>query len=144
MLAQFEYQSAQPTTTVQTFFAEADRARLTPAALAAMRSLADQWKLTGDQAAQLLGVSPSTWDRIRSGQWGGSLSQDQMTRVSALVGTFKGLNLLFADGMAERWPNLANQGPLFSNLTPVQRMQEGGIPVMIEVRRYVDALRGGL
>ena len=56
MLAQFEYQSAQPTTTVQTFFAEADRARLTPAALAAMRSLADQWKLTGDQAAQLLGV----------------------------------------------------------------------------------------
>lgn len=144
MSIQSENQSAPSPIAVQTFSAEADRARLTPAALAAMRGLADQWKLTGDQAAQLLGVSPSTWDRIRAGHWSGSLNQDQMTRVSALVGTFKGLNLLFADAMAERWPNLPNQGPLFCNLTPVQRMQEGGIPVMIEVRRYVDALRGGL
>jgi hypothetical protein len=144
MLAQFDYQPALSPTTVQTFAAESDRVRLTPAALAGMRQLAEKWKLTGDQAAQLLGVSPSTWDRIRAGQWGGPLSQDQLTRVSALIGTFKGLNLLFADGMADRWPNLPNQGPLFVNLTPLQRMQEGGIPVMIEVRRYVDALRGGL
>jgi hypothetical protein len=144
MLANIEFQRNLPPAHVQTFAKEQDRSRLTPAALAGMRQLAVSWKLTGEQAAQLLGVSSSTWDRIRAGQWSGSLSQDQLTRVSALIGTFKGLNLLFADGMADRWPNLANSGPLFGNLTPLQKMQEGGIPVMIEVRRYVDALRGGL
>jgi hypothetical protein len=46
--------------------------------------------------------------------------------------------------MADRWPRLRNSGPLFENLSPVERMMEGGIPAMIEIRRYVDGLRGGL
>ena len=129
---------------LQTFADESDRARLTPAALEAVRNLAAAWKLTGDDAAALLGVSPSTWDRIRGGSWKQALSQDQLTRVSALVGIFKGLHLLFADGMADRWPRLPNAGPLFVNRDPVYAMVDGGIPVMLEVRRYVDALRGGL
>jgi predicted DNA-binding protein (UPF0251 family) len=126
------------------FAAEADRARLTPAALEAMRGLVTAWRLTGDEAAALLGVSPSTWDRIRGGAWRQVLSQDQLTRASALVGIYKGLHLLFADGMADRWPRLANRGPLFAGRTPIATMIEGGIPEMIEVRRHVDALRGGL
>ncbi len=129
---------------LQTFAEEADRARLTPAALEAVRSLMSAWKLTGDDAAALLGVSSSTFDRIRSGTWKQTLSQDQLTRVSALVGIYKGLHLLFADGMADRWPNLPNAGPLFANRSPIAAMMEGGIPVMLDVRRYVDALRGGL
>lgn len=128
----------------QTFASEADRKRLTPAALAGVRRLAEAWKLTGDEAAALLGVSASTWDRIRADVWRNSLSQDQLTRVSALVGVFKGLHLLFADEMADRWPRLRNAGLMFENLTPVETMARGGIPQMIEVRRYVDALRGGL
>ena len=126
------------------FADETARARLTPAALEAVRNLADAWHATGEEMAALVGVSPSTWDRIRAAKWQQTLSQDQLTRVSALVGVFKGLNLLFADDMADRWPKLANRGPLFANRTPVDTMIEGGIPVMIEVRRYVDALRGGL
>lgn len=129
---------------LQTFAREEDRARLAPAAMAAMKNLAAAWKLTGDDVAALLGVSPSTWDRIRSGKWNQALSQDQMTRVSALIGLFKGLNLLFDKGMADRWPKLRNSGPLFENRTPVEAMIEGGIPLMIEVRRHIDALRGGL
>jgi hypothetical protein len=129
---------------VQTFAEEEDRRRLTPAALTAVRNLAAAWNVTGDQIAALLGVSTSTWDRIRAGSWQQSLSQDQLTRVSALAGIYKGLHLLFADDMADRWPQLPNSGPLFQNLTPVETMRTGGIPVMLEVRRYVDALRGGL
>jgi hypothetical protein len=64
--------------------------------------------------------------------------------VSALIGIYKGLHLLFADSMADRWPRLANKGPLFNRETPIQAMIEGGIPHMIEVRRYIDAVRGGL
>lgn len=127
-----------------TFAREADRERLTPAALAGFRALAEAWRLTGEEAAALLGVSPSTWDRIRAGAWRGSLSQDGLTRVSALVGTYKALHLLFADDMADRWPRLRNAGPLFGGLTPVEAMLEGGIPTMLDVRRHADALRGGL
>jgi predicted DNA-binding protein (UPF0251 family) len=126
------------------FAAEADRARLTPAALEAVQGLVAAWRLTGDEAAALLGVSPSTFDRIRAGSWRQILSQDQLTRVSALVGVYKGLHLLFADAMADRWPRLANRGPLFAGRSPIEAMIAGGIPEMLEVRRYVDALRGGL
>lgn len=129
---------------VQTFAAESDRQRLTPAALAGMRRLALEWKLTGEQMADLLATSPSTWDRIATGSWDRTLNQDQMTRVSALIGIFKGLHLLFADDMADRWPRLPNSGPLFTGASPVDAMIEGGIPVMLEVRRYVDAMRGGM
>jgi hypothetical protein len=130
--------------TPQTFATEADRVRLTPAALEATRNLFKAWQITGEEAAALLGVSSSTWDRIRSSTWKQTLSQDQLTRISALIGIFKGLHLLFADEMADRWPRLANTGPLFQNLTPVEAMRRGGIPLMIDIRRYVDALRGGL
>ncbi|MBC7950724.1 MAG: DUF2384 domain-containing protein [Rhodospirillaceae bacterium] len=128
----------------RTFASEDDRRRLTPAALAGVRSLAEAWKLRGEDMAALLSVSSSTWDRITASTWKQTLNQDQMTRVSALIGIYKGLHLLFADDMADRWPQLPNAGPLFSEQSPVNAMIEGGIPIMIEVRRYVDALRGGL
>jgi hypothetical protein len=67
-----------------------------------------------------------------------------MTRISALVGVYKGLHLLFVDDMADRWPNLNNKGPLFVRLSPIESMIKGGIPQMLDVRRYVDAVRGGL
>ena len=128
---------------LQTFSSEADRDRLTPTALKAIKNLSLHWKLTGDQAAALMGVSSSTWDRLVQGK-AKKLTQDQMTRVSALVGVFKGLNLLFADSMADRWPTLRNRGPLFNNRTPIEAMIDGGIPAMLDVRRHVDALRGGM
>lgn len=130
--------------TPQTFADEKDRVRLTPAALRALKNVAKHWKLRGPESAALLGVSNSTWDRISGGSWDSSLSQDQLTRVSALVGVFKGLHLLFADDMADRWVRLRNKGPLFGDHSPVDVMIEGGIPTMLDVRRHVDALRGGL
>ena len=134
----------RPEAIPQTFARPEDRVRLTPTALKAIRSLAIAWRLTGDDAAFLVGVSPSTWDRISANAWKQTLTQDQLTRISALVGIFKGLHLLFADDMADRWPRLANSGPLFQNLTPIAAMQQGGIPLMLDIRQHVDALRGGL
>lgn len=128
----------------QSFAHEKDRARLSPVAIKAMKQVADHWRLKGHETAALLGVSPSTWDRMTAGKWEQSLSQDQLTRVSAVVGVFKGLHLLFADDMADRWARLHNQGPLFENRTPIDAMIDGGIPTMLDVRRHVDALRGGL
>lgn len=129
---------------VQNFSEESDRSRLSGTAVKAFRKLADIWRLSNQEAASLLGVSVTTWERIKRGEREGSLSQDQLTRISALTGVYKGLHLLFADGMADRWPRLSNRGPLFHRRSPIEAMIEGGIPLMIEVRRYVDAVRGGL
>jgi hypothetical protein len=129
---------------LQTFSRERDRRRLTAAAVKAVLRLVDAWGGSNAEGAALLGVSESTWDRMKGGKWDGTLSQDQLTRASALVGVFKGLHLLFADDMADRWPKLVNAGPIFDRRTPIQAMIEGGIPRMIETRQYIDALRGGL
>ncbi len=125
-------------------FPEADRGRLSKVALKAFRRLVEQWGVTSQEAAALLGVSVSTWERLKPEGRDRTLSQDQMTRISALVGIYKGLHLLFADGMADRWPGLENRGPLFGRKSPIASMIERGIPQMLEVRRYVDAVRGGL
>lgn len=137
-------QSVPDTPDRQDFSRDADRARLSKVALGAYRRLVEQWGLTGQQAAALLDVSLSTWERMKQDEKGKALSQDQMTRISALVGVFKGLHLLFADDMADRWPSLGNKAPLFARMSPIESMIRGGIPQMLDVRRYVDAVRGGL
>ncbi|WP_336967336.1 antitoxin Xre-like helix-turn-helix domain-containing protein [Sphingobium aromaticiconvertens] len=129
---------------LQTFSGEGDRHRLTGTAVKAVLRLISAWGGSNAEGATLLGVSESTWDRMKSGKWDGVLSQDQMTRASALIGVFKGLHLLFADDMADRWPRLVNRGPIFDRRAPIHAMMEGGIPRMLETRQYIDALRGGL
>ncbi len=127
----------------QTFASEEDRARLSEVAVKAFLNLARAWILTNAEAAALIGVSPSSLDRMKRGARP-TLSQDQMTRVSALIGIFKGLHLLFVDDTADVWVRRPNSGPLFQRLTPIEAMIDGGIPAMLDVRRYVDAARGGL
>jgi uncharacterized protein (DUF2384 family) len=129
---------------VQTFSGEEDRARLSNVAAKAFTRLAALWGLSNAEAAALLGVSASTWDRMKSGARPAPLSQDQLTRVSATVGIYKGLHLLFADDIADRWVRLKNSGPLFDRMSPIEAMVEGGIPRMLDVRRYIDAVRGGV
>jgi hypothetical protein len=127
----------------QTFADEGDRARLSEVALKAFLGLMKAWGLANAEAAALLGVSASTLDRIKRG-YRPALSQDQLTRVSALIGVYKGLHLLFADVTADEWARRPNSGPLFDRINPISAMIEGGIPRMLEVRRYIDAARGGL
>jgi hypothetical protein len=135
--------AALTVTEPQSFADERDRARLSEVALKAFLALMKAWDLSNAEASALLGVSPSTLDRMKRG-YRPTLSQDQLTRVSALVGVYKGLHLLFADETADEWARRPNSGPLFDRETPIQSMIEGGIPRMLEVRRYVDAARGGL
>lgn len=121
------------------------RERLTPAAVDGTARLSEVWRLTSAQVCALLGdVSERTWFRMKKGERTGALSQDTLTRISALVGIFKGLRLLFSLPLADEWIRLANKGPLFNGRRPLDFMIEGGIPAMLDVRRHVDALRGGL
>jgi hypothetical protein len=121
------------------------RQRLTPAAVAGVVQLSEIWRLTSTEACALLGdVSERTWFRMKKDEWPGALSQDSLTRVSAIVGIFKGLRLLFSEPLSDEWIRLPNKGPLYGGRRPLDVMIEGGIPKMLEVRRHIDALRGGL
>jgi uncharacterized protein (DUF2384 family) len=121
------------------------RLRLSPAAVAGVAKLADIWRLTTEQTCALLGdVSERTWFRMKKGEWSGALPQDTLTRISALIGIFKGLRLLFSERLADEWVSLPNKGPLYAGRRPLDVMIEGGIPSLLLVRRHVDALRGGL
>jgi len=128
----------------QTFAKSDDRSRLSGVALKAFIKIVTRWKLSNREAAALLGISDSSWVRIKRGIRDQPLSHDQMTRASAAIGIYRGLHILFADTIADNWPKLPNRGPIFQRLSPVDAMIEGGIPAMLETRRYVDAVRGGL
>ena len=123
----------------------ASRQRLTPAAISGVIRLAELWRLTSTEVCSLIGdVSERSWFRMKKGAWDGTLSQDSLTRISALVGIFKGLRLLFSEQLADEWIRLPNKGPLYGGRRPIDVMIEGGIPKLLQVRQHIDALRGGL
>jgi hypothetical protein len=124
---------------------EANRAALSPAAIEAFLRLSRIWELTARQSLALLGEgSERTWFRIKAGQWEGVLSQDSLTRISAMVGLYKGLHLLFSDPLADEWVSRPNSEEVFDNQSPLNFMIRGGIPAMLQTRDYIDALRGGV
>jgi hypothetical protein len=90
----------------------ATRTRLTPAAVGAVVRLAAVWHLGNAEICALLGDrSDRTWFRIKSGEWSGTLSQDVLTRVGALLGIFNGLRLLFSKPLCDGVGAATEQGP---------------------------------
>jgi hypothetical protein len=128
----------------------ATRLRLTPSAIDGMIRLADLWHLNTEETCLLLGdMSERSWFRMKKQESlrpdrALRLSQDMLTRISVLVGIFKGLRLLFSEPLADDWIRLPNRGPLFGGRSPLTVAIERGIPGMLEIRCHVDALRGGL
>ena len=133
----------------------ATRLRLTPSAIDGMIRLAGIWRLSTEETCLLLGdMSERSWFRLKRQDGTGhvdraprpspALSQDMLTRVSVLVGIFKGLRLLFSEPLADDWIRLPNKGALFDGRTPLAVAIERGIPGLLEIRAHVDALRGGL
>lgn len=122
----------------------APRSALQAVGLKAFARIASAWSLTGAQAARLADMSESTWKRAKKPDYAGELTQDQLLRLSALIGLFKSLQLYFSDPIADQWVKLPNQGPEFDGQRPLDAMLSGGLPKILRVRGYVDALRGGV
>ncbi|MFN3546471.1 MAG: antitoxin Xre-like helix-turn-helix domain-containing protein [Mesorhizobium sp.] len=106
--------------------------------------IAEAWRLRNEEAANLLDVSARTWNRMKTGEWSGRLSRDQLLRTSGVVGLYKALHLYFSDPLADEWVRLPNAGPAFANRRPLDAMIDGGLPAILSTRDYVDALRGGV
>ena len=112
--------------------------------LKAFGRIAEAWSLTVREAAALADMSDANWKQARKPGFSGELSRDQMLRLSALVGLYKALEIYFNPPLSGQWVKLANSGPEFDGQRPVDAMIHGGLPKIMSVRTYVDALRGGL
>ncbi len=121
----------------------ATRRRLSPAAVVAFLKIIEKWELKNEDAMALLGgVSNGKYYELKRSHKG-LLTQDELTRVSLLIGIFKALNILFRGKLANEWVSRPNGNPMFDNAPPLAVLIHSGLPGMLEVRRLLDARRGG-
>jgi uncharacterized protein (DUF2384 family) len=117
--------------------------RLSPTALAAFFKIMDAWQLKDESARQLLGgVSNGVFYQLKRDHEK-FLDQDELTRISLLVGVFKALNILYSRKLADDWVRRPNTNPMFKGEAPLAYMIRGGVPALIRVRQLLDARRGG-
>jgi len=108
--------------------------------LKAYTRIVDAWALSATEAAALLNVSAEDWDRIQQGLFKDELSEEQLLRISATVGIYKALETYFEEPLSRSWLSRPNDGPLFNGNRPIDTAIASGLPQLIEIRRYVDAL----
>lgn len=123
--------------------APATRSRLSRAAIEAFFAIVDKWEVRNEYAMALLGgASHGRYYELKKNRKG-LLSQDELTRISLLIGIFKALNILFSQRLANEWTTRPNSNPMFNNAPPLDLLIHGGVPGMLGVRRLLDARRGG-
>lgn len=120
-----------------------ERERLSGPALAAFFNIAARWKVKDVEARALLGgVSNGPFYEMKRNP-DRMLDTDRLTRISYLVGIFKGLNVLYDEALADAWVRRPNTNPIFAGEAPLAYMMAGGLPALQVVRRLVDARRAG-
>ena len=68
-----------------------------------------------------------------------------LVRDADALGIYKALQVLYPDGaLADGWVRLPNAHPTFGGRPALTLMAEGGIDGLLQVRRLLDARRGGL
>jgi hypothetical protein len=120
-----------------------NRSRLSPAAIQGLLRIATHWKLRDEDTRVLLGgISTGSFYALKS-RARKILDEDQLTRVSLLLGIFKALNILYGSKLADAWMGLPNSNPMFGGDSPLNYVKRGGIPALLRVRQLLDARRGG-
>jgi len=120
-----------------------DHDMLVQAGLQFFFSLAEKWQLKVEQQRVLLGGIPeSTYHKLKK-TGNGTLSSDQLDRISYLMGIFKDLQILLpSEKAANEWIKKPNLAPLFNGQSALERMLSGKIIDLASIRQYLDAERG--
>ena len=127
------------------FSSKEERKRLSPNSLSLFFSIMEKWNLRDEDARELLGgVTNGPFYEMKKNPKGKVLDADRLYRISYLVGIYKALNILHSEKLANRWVQLPNSDQMFKGSTPLEYMVRGGLPAMQNVRRLLDARRGGL
>ena len=120
-----------------------NRTRLSPAATKGLFRIAAHWKLRDADTRVLLGgISTGTFYELKN-RATKTLDEDQLTRISLLIGIYKVLNILYGQKLADAWITLPNTNPMFGGDSPLNYVKTGGIPALMRVRQLLDARRGG-
>lgn len=120
-----------------------NRTRLSPAAVQGLLRTAAHWSLRDEDTRALLGgISSGSFYSLKS-RVTKTLDEDQLTRISLLIGIYKALNILYSQKLADAWITLPNTNPMFGGDSPLNYMKKGGIPAFLRVRQLLDARRGG-
>lgn len=107
-------------------------------------NVARAWGISNAEQIALLGwPAGSTFFKYKAGDTG-VLSFDTLMRISLILGIYKDLHILYPEpGLANRWPMLPNSNPLFGGKPALEFMTAGGMDALYQVRRLLDARRGG-
>jgi hypothetical protein len=120
-----------------------NRSRLSPAAIQGLIRIARQWKLRDEDTRALLGGMSNGSFYVVKNRATKTLDEDQLTRVSLLLGIYKALNILYSARLANAWMALPNANPMFGGEAPLSYVKKGGIPALLRVRQLLDGRRGG-
>jgi hypothetical protein len=123
------------------------RGQLSPAAIRGFIKLGGLWNLSTEDQLAMLGASVSRttlfeWKRADPPR--GVLNEDQLMRISLLLGIYEGLQRIWGRNPreADAWVTRPNAGYPFFGKTPLAYMREGGIPAMVMTRAYIDDATG--
>ena len=121
----------------------AERQKLSAPAIRLFLNVASLWELKVDERRAILGdISAATYHNWKKGEVG-TLTRDQLERISLVLGILKGLRLVFAsDESAIRWLKSENTDFEFAGRSPLEHMTGGSISDLFRVRQYLDAWRG--
>ncbi|MGC2656348.1 MAG: antitoxin Xre/MbcA/ParS toxin-binding domain-containing protein [Bryobacteraceae bacterium] len=118
------------------------RERLSQSAVDGFFAIMDKWHVPVEKAGDLLGgMARSSVYKLKTAA--GTLRQDELTRISYVVGVYKALHILLPDELADQWVSQANDNILFGGQTPLGYMVKAGIPGLHQVRSLLDAAGGG-
>jgi hypothetical protein len=121
-----------------------ERKRLSRNSLILFFNIMEKWSIRDEDARELLGgVTNGPFYEMKKNPSGKVLDADQLYRISYLVGIYKALNIVHGEALADRWVQLPNSNRMFHGSTPLQYMMQGGQSAMQNVRRLLDARRGG-
>ena len=121
-----------------------DRQELSAPALRAFFRISEVWRLSVAEQMTLLGITArSTFFKWKKDP-NVDLPKDTLERISYLLGIYKALQILLPDfHAADAWVRQPNRAPLFGGRSALERMLSGHVADLFEVRRYLDAQRGG-
>src|ERR1700760_2661981 len=123
----------------------AERERLSASALKGFFNIMERWQVRGEDARGLLGgVSNGPYYDLKRAPAAKVLDADRLLRVSYLIGIFKALHILHSRALADQWIQLPNTHRLFAGEMPLTYLVRGGLPALQNVRRLLDARRGGV
>jgi hypothetical protein len=129
----------------------AERARLTSAAVKGFMRLMEAWHVPQSKARDLLGgVSNGRFADLKRKVESGHadeivpLKQDELQRISYLIGIAKSLRITHSPEFADRWMMAENTNSLMRGRAPIDYAIKEGIPGLKKIRQLVDARRGFL